>query len=127
MNYALTTGIVALVTAVIVTGINPLTSLQQFMTPQQVAQTVQTAPKVEPVEVETLPPPPLPKPKPTAVEKPKPKPKPKTPLKIAERPGYCSDLDKGISYIGKEGVRREARRRGKTETQIADAERACGY
>lgn len=121
--FGLIAGVSVLAVTAIATGFNPMSSIQNVVAPQVAQGPVQTAPKIEPVEVQPLPP--LPKPKPA--EKPKQKSKPKPPLKIAERPAYCGDLDSGISIIGKEGVRREARRRGKTETEIAAAEKACGY
>jgi hypothetical protein len=124
--FALIAGVSVLAITAIATGFNPMASIQNIVAPQQLQEAprspVQTAPKTEQIEMQ-----PLPKPKPTAVEKPKPKSKPKPPLKVAERPAYCGDLDRGVSLIGKEGVRLEARRRGKTEAAIANAEQACGY
>jgi hypothetical protein len=119
--FGLIAGVSVLAVTAIATGFNPIASIQNIVEgPRPPAQTVQ---KTKRVEVE----PPLPKPKPAALEKPKPKPKQKPPLKIAERPAYCSGIDWGIASIGKEGVRQEARRRGKTEAAIANAEQACGY
>jgi hypothetical protein len=39
----------------------------------------------------------------------------------------CSQIAFGIAILGREGVKREARNRGYTNSQIAKAQAACGY
>ena len=90
-------------------------------------QPVQLAPKVEPVEVQPLPPievVPLPKARPKAVEQqPKPKPKPKA---AGVSPEVCDKIRLGISWLGKEGMRQKARDRGHSDARIAATEKQCG-
>ena len=94
-------------------------------------QPVQLAPKLEPVVVQPLPPlestvpsVPLPIAKPRTVEKqPKPKPKPKV---ATIDPAVCAQIRQGVSWLGKEGMRQQARNRGHSEAEILRTEKQCG-
>ena len=102
------------------------------------------APKPAPVPIPAPPPvttpapvpkpaPPPPKikfvPAPKASQKPPAKPPakaaPAKPAKVS--PAECRQIGVGISLIGRESMRREARERGYSDAQVAAAERACGF
>jgi hypothetical protein len=98
------------------------------------------APKPKPAPVIVPPPaPPVtaspPKPVPAPIQ-PRPKAKPKAQPKVlpkpaqkpaAVTPGECRQISAGISIIGREAMRREARERGYSDAQVIAAERACGF
>ena len=92
-------------------------------------QPVQLAPKLEPVVVQPLPPleaVPLPTPKPKSVEQqPKPKAKPKPKVATID-PAVCAQIRQGITWLGKDGMRQQARNRGHSEAEILKTEKACG-
>lgn len=60
--------------------------------------------------------------KPTPEKPPRPTPKAQT-----ISPAVCAQIALGISIYGREGVKAQARKRGYSNSQIAAAQRACGY
>jgi protein TonB len=78
------------------------------------------APAVKPTKLVVKP-----KAKPTV--KPKPQHKPAVARPTPPPPGMCSQIAFGIGILGREGVKREAKARGYTNSQIAKAQAACGY
>lgn len=87
-------------------------------------------PVVPPPVVEAPPPSvpvPLPTPKPRAEPKPAPKPVAKSKPKAGPSSAVCAQIAMGITMLGRDGVRAEARKRGYSESQITWAQRGCGY